>query len=141
MSSLQPHFRMHGNHITKGNFYGAEGGTIPQIFYSRWMQEFKSQPLKRKIKKGKKENWLPVVSPSQPIFPFVPSLPLFSTCSLPLLAPLFPFFPLFSSIVERLLLQLCLVLSSSYFSILISTLLHRLVGCGCVLCSHLHTPP
>ncbi|RVW21390.1 hypothetical protein CK203_106921 [Vitis vinifera] len=107
------------------------------------MQEFKSQPLKRKIKKGKKENWLPVVSPSQPIFPFVPSLPSFSTCSLPLSAPLFPFFPLFSSIAERLLLrlllQLCLVLSSPDFSILISTLLHRLVGC--VSCSHLHTPP
>ena len=27
-------------HAKRGNFYGAEGGTIPQIFCSRWMQKF-----------------------------------------------------------------------------------------------------
>ena len=110
------------------------------------MKYIKSQPFKRKRKNEKRKTGyllLPIISPSQPIFPFVPSLPSFSTCSLPLSAPLFPFFPLFSSIAERLLLrlllQLCLVLSSPDFSILISTLLDRLVDC--VSCSHLHTPP
>ena len=136
---LQPIVSLPLLYLYPGNFYGAEGGTIPQIFCSRWMKDIKSHPFKRKRKNEKRKiGYLlqPVLSPSQPIFPFVPSLPSFSTCSLPLSAPLFPFFPIFSSIAERLLLHgwLC----SPHFSIgpwlvvshaLISTLLHRRPSC------------
>ena len=74
------------------------------------------------MKKGK----LATCCLSQPIFPFVPSLPSCSTCSLPLSTPIFPFFPLLSSIAERFLLHgwLCLVLSSPHSSIGDCLLLH-----------------
>ena len=73
--------------IFLGKLYGAEGGTIPQIFCSRWMKDMKSQSFKRKRKKWKKKKLATCCNPfSPPLSPFFRLFPLFPHF-LPVLSP------------------------------------------------------